>query len=367
MITSSTALQNIISEISETGICAVDTEFVWERTYMPALGLIQIGANRDLTGLIDPLAPLDTAPLAALISNPQVVKILHDARQDLWILYKYCGALPTAIFDTRVAAGFCGMQSTLSLAVLHEELLGVTLSKSATRTNWLKRPLSDEQLDYAVDDVRYMPELREILLERVTARGRESWLQEELDALADPELYGDPDLREGYKRVKGAGRLRRIQLSVLRELTTWRDSLAVRLDRPRGFILRDPVLLELAESCPRDMRELRTTQTPPRTMERNGDNILKAIRDGLDLPSDQHPPSLRGERPDEATKARIEIGMETLRTVAESIEIDPAFIAPKAEISKLATLENPVEGDSRLLTGWRYEAAGQAILAAMQH
>ena len=257
------------------------------------------------------------------------------------------------------------MSATLSLAALHERLLDIILPKTESRTDWLKRPLTDKQLAYAADDVRHLAKIRELILEEVERRGRMAWLEEELKSLENPELYDTPEPREYYQRVKGAGRLRGPQLAVLREVAAWRERLARKLDRTRSHLLHDKFLLAIAAECPESSAQLGQLNIPRRTLARNANAILSAVADGLAVPKDEQPRMIRGRRPDEETSARISLGMETLRERAADFEMDAAFIAPKAEVSALVRADDPYTSGSRLLNGWRREVAGDAVLKAI--
>ncbi len=193
MIDTREALESLVERALTAECVALDTEFVWERTYYPRLGLVQVGFAEDDSALIDAAAFPDLAPLGRVLAAPSVVKILHDAPQDLTILRRATGAYPKNIFDTRRAAGFVGLSATLSLGDLLRETLGVSLTKTEARTDWLRRPLSANQQTYAHDDVRFMPAARAELLARARQRHREAWLHEELAAYDDPALYKEKD------------------------------------------------------------------------------------------------------------------------------------------------------------------------------
>ncbi len=196
-------LDTLVHLARKTDAVALDTEFVWERTYYPQLGLIQIALSDEDCYLIDPLAIKNLQPLGKLLSDRGVIKILHDAPQDLTILQRATGATPQNIFDTRLAAGFSNLSATLSLVNLVQELLDITLSKEETRTNWLQRPLSDEQTRYALDDVRYLRAIRVVLLNRIIGPKIKSWLQEELNLLNNPASYSGPPDNERYQKIRG--------------------------------------------------------------------------------------------------------------------------------------------------------------------
>ncbi len=189
VIATDAALAELVVEAGQRDAVAVDTEFLWERTYYPRLGLIQLALSNEECFLIDPLAIDTLQPLGELLANKRVIKIFHDAPQDLIILARATRAVPQNIFDTRLAAGFAGLPATLSLANLVNQLLDIKIDKSATRTNWLRRPLSEKQQLYAADDVRYLRAIRVLLLARIVTPETERWLQEELSFFDNPQYY----------------------------------------------------------------------------------------------------------------------------------------------------------------------------------
>ncbi len=246
LIQSEAELEKLVHRARKTDAVALDTEFVWERTYYPQLGLIQMALSDEDCYLIDPLAIRNLQPLGKLLSDRGVIKLFHDAPQDLAILQRATGATPQNIFDTRLAAGFSNLPATLSLVHLVKELLDITLLKEETRTNWLQRPLTDEQTRYALDDVRYLRAVRILLLTRIIGPKIKSWLQEELNLLNNPATYSGPPDNERYLKIRGNTHLDRQGLGILKNLTTWREGMARKLDRPRGHVIKDTVLVEIA-------------------------------------------------------------------------------------------------------------------------
>ena len=206
MIHTAKALAELVERALDCERVALDTEFVWNRTYYPKLGVIQLALADGDCYLIDPVAIADLSPLGTLLEHPEVELILHDAQQDLAILRRATGAFPRNVFDTRCAAGLANMSSTSSLAELLEQTLGVVLDKTETLTNWVRRPLSEDQLAYAIEDVRYLHEARDMLRARVEEIGRNTWLTEEMAAYDDPSLYEERDPLEQFTRIKGTGR-----------------------------------------------------------------------------------------------------------------------------------------------------------------
>ena len=365
MIDTTACLAAALADAASAGAVALDTEFVWERTYTPRLGLIQLAWAGDAAHLVDPVADVDLAPLGVLLGDAKTELVLHDAVQDLVILRRATGVAPRSVFDTRLAAGFAGLPATLSLADLLREVAGVDLPKTQTRTDWLRRPLRPAQLAYALDDVRHLSQVREVLSERVAARGRADWLAEDLASLDDPALYEDPDPRAQYLRIKGVHRLAARERAVLRELTAWREEEARRVDRPRRRVCPDGALLHLSRKPARSQQELaRVKGLGPRLVDRCGEAMLAAIRVGLELPDadcPQPPPE-----PDDPTAFRdaVDRGVALVAERAAAAEMDAPLVATRAEVSALAravAADDPLEG-IRPVRGWRRELAGKDMI-----
>ena len=363
MIASTEEVGKLVCRSRETGCVAVDTELVWERTFYPRLGIVQLAFSQTETALIDAPAVHDLTAFGELLADPDVVKILHDAPQDLSILRPATGASPRGIFDTRVASGFAGLASTISLRDLLIEVLGVELHKTETRTDWLQRPLTPTQVEYAEDDVRYLPELRLHLLERARQQGVEAWLCEELSRLDDPELYEERDPREQFRRVKGAGRLKRRGLAVLRELAAWREGQARERDRPRGHIVSDRLLLHLAEKPPGTREEVAALRSfRRRDVERYGPGILQAAAAGLAVPDEECPEGHPRSRFDPTFEKRVKQAVAFIEKKSASRGIDPALVATRADVKALARNGGAGAEGNRLLEGWRAELTGPELL-----
>ena len=358
MIDTPQALAELVQRALPQDCVALDTEFVWNRTYYPKLGVVQLALAADDCHLIDTVAIEDLSPLAPLLEDPNIVLILHDAVQDLTILRQTTGAFPRNIFDTRCAAGFANMSSTSSLAELLENTIGVSLDKTETRTDWVQRPLSNEQLAYAIDDVCYMHEVREVLLKRVEEIGRSEWLAEELASYDNPSLYEERDPREQYHRVKGAGRASPREFAVLRELAAWREQEARRRDRPRSHVLTDETLVYLARHKPQSIEDLR--QARGLNAQRDGERILEQIRIGLELPDEECPRRTRRRRYDEEiVERKLSESMEHLRKLSGEAQIDAPFVAARAEIRNLVLDASDATPEThRLLRGWRLDLVG---------
>lgn len=368
MIASSEALEALMARALQAECVAVDTEFVWERTYYPQLGLVQLGFSEDDTVLIDTVACRDLTPLGRLLAAPGVVKILHDAPQDLTILRQATGSSPQNIFDTRRAAGFVGLGATLSLGDLVSAVIGTTLSKAETRTNWLQRPLSDEQRAYAHDDVRYLPAARAELMARARQRHREAWLHEEMSTYDDPTLYAEKDPRTQYLRIGGAGRLSSQQRAVLREVTAWREEEARRRDQPRGHVVADKVLGVIARRQPASSSGLFAIRgLGERTIRRHGAAILEAVARGRAVAPEAYPPPPERPPNDEILTARTHLALAYLAGKSLGSGIDAALLATRAEVLDLVAAGSDAAPDGHaLLHGWRRTFAGEDLLRLLR-
>ena len=365
MIDTPDGLQTLVDRALDAPFVAIDTEFVWEKTYYPWLGIVQVGLADDDCHLIDAVALKDLSPLGAVLSSPDTVKILHDAQQDLWILRLATGALPRNVFDTRCAAGFAGLGSTMSLSNLLRACLDVQLAKTETRTDWLKRPLSDNQLDYALDDVRYLPALRDHLLRAIHKLDREPWLAEELARYDVEALYNDRVPETQYARVKGTGRLSRRDMAVLRELACWREIEAQKVNLPRNRVLSDDAMVQISRRKPHSVRSLnRLRGILDETVEAYGDIILGAVRNGLVVEEKDCPPVSPPTRPNPFEDARLDFAMAFLRGRCLSDGIDIAMVASRANVKALVSEGSKINGNP-LDTGWRHEFLGQDLTALL--
>lgn len=365
MIDTPSQLYDLIAHARDVRRVALDTEFVWERTYYAQLGLVQLGLSRDEVFLIDTVALDDLSPLAALLEDPSVVKILHDAQQDLMILYRATGGVPNNIFDSRLAAGFVGLGATNSLQALIRETVGVHLPKGESRSDWLRRPLRDKQLTYARDDVRYLPDAYDVLWERIDALGRAGWVEEEMAQYDDLSLYTDDDAHERFHKVKGRGKrgFSSRDYAVLREVTAWREETARRRDRPRGHIVKDDVLVSIAQRKPTNVDDLSNVRGLSDNAQRSyGEEIVAAVQRGLDVPKADRPEIVRRRRLEDAELARLDLAQALIKGRSLSHDIDPGLIGNRKDVERLVAdgpEADPV--DHAMLRGWRGDFIGEAL------
>ena len=357
-------VEQVVARAVEEGQVSIDTELVWERTFYPRLALIQIAFSEDEWYLIDASVPETLPPLGPLLADPAIVKILHDAGQDLVILRRATGQSPRSVFDTRVAAGFAGLTSTISLGGLLQELTEIELAKTETRTDWFVRPLSRSQLDYAADDVRYLARARQILLSRAEEHGVRPWLQAELDQLDDPELYAERDARQQFERVKGRGRLKPRQLAVLRELTAWREEEARLQDLPRGRIVSDKLLLLLAVRKPTTEAELDELHViRGRRHQSRREQVLSAVKTGLAVRDEDCPKPPPTSRFDKTLADRADSAIGLLEERSAERRIDHALVATRSEVRALLREGKRAKAEGhRLLNGWRRQFLGEELM-----
>jgi len=354
MIQTDAALRDLVQRAAQAPRIALDTEFVWERTFYPRLGIIQVGFTERECYLIDAVA-LPTLPhFGALLENPKTEKILHDAQQDLAILARITGATPRHIFDTRRAAGFGGQPSTASLMVLLRDVMNVEIPKTETRSNWLRRPLTPEQIAYALNDVRFLPGLREALQARAESLGNHDYLVEEMRELDAPDFCREISPLEVFLRLK-SGRLRDEDLCVLLELVRWREAVARTRDRPRAHIIRDADLFALARAKPSTPGEIMRIQGLPRSASLHyAQGILDAVATGRDasLPDACRPG--RAQRPTRELEDVVTRRIKSIQECTTAAGIDPALVASRATVTDLVMAEQASPPrEHRLRQGWR--------------
>jgi len=338
---------------------ALDTEFVRERTYYPKLCLIQAAMPGEVT-LIDALAIADGGALVAALIDPRRLKLLHAARQDIEALLPMTGAPLAPVFDTQQAAALLGFPAQIGYAELVRQLLGVELVKGHARTDWARRPLSPEQIAYAADDVRYLPALAAALEERLQQAGRRAWLEEESDALRDISLYR-VEAADAWRRLKGLERLDATAFGIAKALAAWRERRAMARDLPRGWVMPDAAIFELAQVRPKTRDGLSRIATIPRgTAARAADEILAAIATAADeAVARQADDAARAPGPEQLRLQKLL--QKRLTAIAGELGIQPEVLATRRELAAIArgARELPV------LSGWRREIVGEPLLAAL--
>ena len=350
--------ETLASDLAGVPLVAMDTEFVRERTYYPRPCLLQLAWD-DRIACVDLLHLPDTGPLDDLLYGGDTLKVFHAARQDLELFYSISGRVPAPVYDTQVAGGLVGFPDQAGYSRLVEETLGVSLDKQHARTDWSRRPLSPEQIRYAVDDVRYLLPMREAFEALLAESGRESWTGEFFDALVDPGLYA-PHPEDSWRRVKNWRQLEGAALARLQAVAAWREEEAVERDRPRRWILADEALIELARRNPVTADAVASLSLPPAVIRRHAGSIARRL---ADIPADARPDNVPAEERLDRAGARLVSRLgKLLDARAAAARLAPSMIATRSEIRSLVSGRR----DLPLLRGWRRDLVGKEILAMLE-
>ncbi len=354
-------LKQLCERLQSSSWLALDTEFIRERTYYPHFCLLQVSNGKEAV-CIDPISLSDLSPLTRLLFDKRIVKVFHAGRQDLEIFYQLWQRLPAPLFDTQIAASLLGQGEQIGYGGLVQKVLGIELEKGASRTDWSQRPLEQEQIRYALDDVIHLGELYLQQRSALEKMDRLQWLEDDFNRLADPATYQIiPE--HCWQRVKGRQHLKGVQMAVLQHLAAWREERAIKRDKPRKWIVKDEILLEMARRMPSDKKQmLKLRGVEERLVERHGDDLLQLIKQARATPQAQWPVEKRAKRPGPEQEALIDLLMCGLRIQAQQQNITPAIIAGRKELDRLANGER----DIPLLTGWRKGVAGDALLGVVE-
>ncbi|MDT6940512.1 ribonuclease D [Brucella pseudogrignonensis] len=360
LITTTEALEEAVSALAKSDFVTVDTEFIRETTFWPELCLIQM-ASPDQTALVDALAPgLDLAPFFRLMADENVVKVFHAARQDIEIVFHLGDLIPAPIFDSQVAAMVCGFGDAISYDALVQKVTGKHLDKSSRFTDWRRRPLSDKQLDYALADVTYLRDIYLYLKDELQKEGRSEWVNEEMAVLSARETYDlHPD--DAWKRVKT--RMRKpIELAIVQSVAAWREREARERNVPRGRVIKDDTIAEIAQQQPKDAEALGRLRSIPKGWERSAQaaGLVTAVQAALAIPKEDLPKLPKQSHSPEGSAAAGDILKVLLKLVTEEHGVAAKIVASSDDIDKIAA-----EGEKAnvpALQGWRREVFGQKAL-----
>ena len=359
LISETAELVEACERLSHGDFLAVDTEFHRETTYWPQVCLIQI-ASADFDCMVDPMVKgIDLTPLMDLLADPSRTKVFHAARQDLEIFTRIIGKTPGPIFDTQIAAMACGLGDSISYENLVSRVLKGTVDKSSQFTDWARRPLSEKQLRYARGDVVYLRKIYKILSDKLARQNRTDWIADEHAALLDPEIYAfEP--ANAWKRLK-VRKYKSDYLAVLANVSAWRERAAQELDKPRGRILKDDAIQEIAQQKPRTADALERMRAVPNgfAKSKHGQGLIHAINQALDEPDKYAPEVERPESSGPPPGAVGELLKVLLKQVSDDAGVATRLIANAADIERLARDENP---DIPALKGWRREVFGEKAL-----
>lgn len=367
-------LERTVDRLRAHGSFGLDMEFQRERTFRPRLQLVQVSTPEECV-LVDPLAFDELDALWDVVADPSVEKIVHAGSQDMEIVFARSGLLPRNVFDTQIAAALLGLGDQIGYANLISRLLHRRLKKGETVTDWSIRPLSAAQVDYALDDVRYLHEVRDKLWAKLTAMGRETWLREEVEHYEEKGTY-ERDPQTLWSRISRMRSLDSRGLSVLRELAIWREEEAARRDEPRGRIVADETLVEIARRTPKkpeDLKPLRTLH--PRELARSGPALVVAVQKGLAMPEETWPRLDAVKPEDERFSITVDLLEVVLRARALENEIAPSYLGTRADIAQLIEVTvGPDKGvrskkrqaEPLLLSGWRRGLVGDELVAFLE-
>jgi ribonuclease D len=360
MITTTEALAAFCARLAKHDFVTVDTEFLRETTYWPELCLIQM-AGPDDEGIVDPMAKgIDLKPFFELMADPSVIKVFHAARQDIEIVVKLGDLVPHPIFDTQVAAMVCGFGESISYDQLVSRITGAHIDKSSRFTDWSRRPLTDKQLDYALADVTHLRDVYLELVARLNAEGRSLWVVDEMAVLESRSTY-EIDPADAWKRLKMRVK-KPIELCVLQHVAAWREREAKSRNVPRGRVIKDDAIYEIAQQQPRDSEALSRLRTIPRGWERSqqGATLVEIVNEALETPKDEMPRLPRQKQTPEGAQASIELLRVLLKLTVEKENVAAKIIATSDDLEAIA-----VEGDAAevaALQGWRRELFGERAL-----
>jgi ribonuclease D len=347
------ALRDVIAALRSQPAYALDTEFHREKTYYPRVALVQIAWDGDLV-LIDPVG-LDLTPFAEILDS-DITAVLHAADQDLEVLDLACHATPRVLFDTQIAAGFVGM-ATPSLASVYERELGLRLPKADRLTDWLRRPLTEDQLQYAASDVAHLLDVHARLTDQLTERGRLQWALDECEQLRVRQR-GARDPEEAWRRIKEARSLRGQARSVAQAVAGWRERRAAELDLPVRYVMPDLAVVSIAQRPPktvkalRDIRGLDDRHLKQEVANRLIETIVAAQERKPETFDEPPPPEL-----DRELRPAVTLVSAWISQLARDLEIDTALLATRSDLEML------LRGlpDARLAVGWRAEIVGEPI------
>jgi ribonuclease D len=360
ILTASSDVALLCARLRAEPYITIDTEFLRERTFWPKLCLLQLASPKEAAA-IDPLADgMDLAPVFALLDDPAVLKVFHAARQDMEIFFHLTGRLPHPIFDTQVAAMVCGFGESVSYETLAARLAKASVDKSSRFTDWSHRPLSDKQLAYALSDVTHLRKIYEKLAAKLAATERAAWVESEMDVLTDPKTYRiDPE--NAWRRLKPRTSQPRF-LNVLRAVAAWRENEAQARDVPRGRILKDEALMEIAAHPPADAAQLARIRMVGSGFAEGklGPSLLAAVKSGVERAPAEAPAFERPDALPNGLGPLIELLRVLLKMKCDEHDVAQKLVATSGDLERVAADD---AADVPALQGWRREVFGEAALA----
>lgn len=354
LISTNAELNTLCESLKGSRYITVDTEFIREKTYFPRLCLIQVASPEGAEVAIDPLAEdIDLSPFFALMKDESLLKVFHAAKQDMEIFHHLMGVVPVPIYDTQVAAMVCGYGEQVGYEALVERIVKEPLDKASRFTDWAQRPLTQRQVDYAIADVTHLRGVYESLVQNIASKGREEWIVEEMHKVQDVSTY-QVDVQNVWRRLKYKNR-KPAHLNVLRAAAAWREEAAMRKDVPRGRLMKDEVLLQIAAMNPANMEDL--TQVRGAMRHLSADNarvMLDAMAKARALPESEWP---RDEKKRLMIAPQQEVLVDILKLLLK-LQCDEAGVASKLVAGKDDLAAYVLKEDVPIAHGWRYTVFG---------
>jgi ribonuclease D len=357
-------LNELCERIDQSGRFSMDLEFIPERTYDPELCLVQVAIDSD-PFIVDPLELPELDPLWERVASPDILTVLHAAEQDLALVHSWSGLVPQNVMDTQIAAGFVGFGYPVGYGKLLNQLLGVSISKTESFTDWMNRPLTESQIDYALDDVRHLLPMYDALVQQLNEHERFGWVQEECKRYSTQDYY-EQDKDQEFMRIKGASALSRRGLAVLKALHQWRDREAFRLNRPPRSILQDNILLELSRRPPDKVKDIgRIRGVRPDQINNHGQKIIEAVKIGMEVPDSELPswPSFR--TPPRRELLLGDMLFAVLKIITFDQELAPELVATRNDLQQLIRKHKEKkldQADLPIMHGWRWEIIGSTLV-----
>ena len=355
IIRDNSTLNKFCNKCIKEKVLAIDTEFIRENTYYPVLCLIQI-ASDTFSAIIDPLSEIDMEPVWELLSNEKILKVFHAGRQDLEIFFNLTGKIPKPIYDTQIAAMFCGLGDQVSYDRLVNKFLGLTLSKESQFSNWLQRPLTKNQLQYALSDVKYLIKIFPLIKKIIRETNRVDWVEKELQYLTSKKIY-DINPKEVWKKIKIKNPNREV-LNILKYLAEWREIECKKRDLPKNRLIRDEILVNISQLKPSDILSLKKIRGIPKILCDNDlNNILKIIKISQKIETDKWPVTPKHKKLN-VNKGSLELLKLLLSYCSQKSGLAEKLITDSDELRLI--LDGQKE-DLEVFKGWRYEIFGKYV------
>ena len=337
-------------------VLAIDTEFIRENTYYPILCLIQIASN-SFSAVIDPLSEIDLQPVWEILSNQNILKVFHAGRQDIEIFFNLTGKIPTPIYDTQIAAMFCGLGDQVSYDGLVNNFLKLTISKESQFSNWLQRPLTNKQIDYALSDVNYLIKIYPLIKKTIKETNREDWVEKELACLSNKKIY-DINPIEIWKKIKIKNPNREI-LNILKYLAEWREIECKKRNIPRNRLIRDEILVTLSQLKPTNIFSIKKIRGIPKSLnDKELNKILKIIKFSYEIEPEKWPKITKQIKKINVNKASLDLLKLLLTYCSQKSGLAEKLIADADELRLI--LDGQMK-DLKVFRGWRNEIFGKFV------